>query len=190
MCFTNEGGRPQKLITVDRAQFKAAYATFLKALTDYSTDQRGDIGSWIRIAGLTALSRAIATAVTLPGTHDWVSQRDFDAAIDGIVKLGVEKLEPVRAASWRAWRRLKAAQAVQCWHWESKNVWTFEVQDERSVSAVLPGSALMRSDESFRYIGLKSWYLSAMPVLDTKQETALISGLSNSIGSQVQTVVS
>ena len=50
-------------------------------------------------------------------------------------------------------------------------------------------SMLMLSDESFRYIELRSWYTSAMPLLVTQYRAALISGIANSIGSQVESVV-
>ena len=47
-----------------------------------------------------------------------------------------------------------------------------------------------RSDESFRYISLREWYSSAMPLLQTPHRTALLSGLLHSVGSQVASVAS
>jgi len=47
-----------------------------------------------------------------------------------------------------------------------------------------------RSDESFRYISLREWYSSAMPLLQTPYRTAVLSGLLHSVGSQVASVAS
>lgn len=111
--------------------FALAFNRFLAGLTDYSTDQRGDVGSWIRVAGLLALGSSIAIASGQAEPLAWISQNSFELAIAGIVKLGMEKLEPVRAAAWRAWRMIRAVDAGNCWILEGNDVWGFDVRDER-----------------------------------------------------------
>ena len=121
----------QNLTPVDGAQFADSFEAFLEALNDYSTDQRGDIGSWVRGAGLAALGQAITVAAAQAKPLGLLSQQTFQAAIGGIVKLGVEKLEPVRMASWRAWRDMRAARVQEKWKWEGEAIWSFETKDAR-----------------------------------------------------------
>jgi hypothetical protein len=48
------------------------FAAFLKALDDYSTDNRGDVGSWVReaaIMGLDILTRSLVIHDTHPTHH-------------------------------------------------------------------------------------------------------------------------
>jgi hypothetical protein len=120
-----------RLIPVDAAQFHAAFNAFLGALTDYSTDQRGDVGSWIRCAGLIALGQAVSIAAAHKSGTELVTQEMFEQAVGGMIKLGVEKLEPVRASAWRGVRMLRDSQAVARWHWEGSGIWDFTAKDDR-----------------------------------------------------------
>ena len=116
---------------MNSAQFDQVFNAMLKSLGDYSTDQRGDVGSWIRVAGVDGLGQAIAVASQQPEPQELISTDKFQAAIGGIVKLGMEKLEPVRAASWRTWRLLHDVHAGSVWKWEGDEVWDFEAKDNR-----------------------------------------------------------
>jgi len=80
---------------------------------------------------INGLGQAIAIASRREDAQLLIPPEKFRAAIGGIVKLGMEKLEPVRAASWRAWRVLRDVQAGQVWDWELAQVWDFESKDER-----------------------------------------------------------
>jgi hypothetical protein len=75
----------------------------INALSDYSTDQRGDIGSWIRITGLSALSQ-ILTVMTI---YSQLDHEMVDSALGGIVKQGVEKLEPCRSQAYTTLAQLR-----------------------------------------------------------------------------------
>lgn len=116
---------------VNTDQFQAAFKAFLGALTDYSTDQRGDVGSWIRCASLLALGQAISIAAAQGNGTDLVTQDLFEAAVGGMAKLGAEKLEPVRASAWRAFSMLRESQAGARWKWEASGVWDFAAKDDR-----------------------------------------------------------
>ncbi len=118
-------------MVVNPEQLQASYNAFQNALFDYSTDQRGDVGSWIRVAGLLALGKAIAIAATQATPVDWLSQERFEQAVGGMIKLGMEKLEPVRAATWRSWRLMKSVKANEHWKWDGREVRDFDVPDER-----------------------------------------------------------
>jgi len=75
----------------------------ISALSDYSTDQRGDIGSWIRITGLAALSQMLS----VPTICCQLDQDMVDSAIGVIVKQGVEKLEPCRSQAYTTLSQLR-----------------------------------------------------------------------------------
>ena len=106
--------------------------SFLHALTDYSTDQRGDVGSWIRAAGLYALGQAVVVAVRRESlATDLIPQDAFEKVVGGIVKQGTEKLEPVRAAAWRSWNIMQSVQADHIWQWKGKTIWMFDVKGDR-----------------------------------------------------------
>lgn len=72
----------------------------LDGLTDYTSDERGDVGSWVRIACVKGLASFIRTLITeaaaLPSLSDYLPPRSFHDAIGGILKQGVERLDNVR----------------------------------------------------------------------------------------------
>jgi HEAT repeat protein len=93
-----------------------------KALDDYTTDQRGDVGSWIRIAALSALGRIIPLNTHPPSKSD---PHMLERVVGGAVRLAVEKLEPVRGEAARTLAALRAGQA----HWEGVDALAFESSD-------------------------------------------------------------
>lgn len=72
----------------------------LEGLTDYTTDERGDVGSWTRISCVLGLSVFIqilfAHAKSLPNFIEYFPPEKYHAAIGGILKQGVERLDNVR----------------------------------------------------------------------------------------------
>ena len=100
--------RPECGITdrlVASETFTAVARAFVDALSDYSTDQRGDIGSWIRIVALKALGKALS----LPQASATLSRSFVDEALGGIIKQSVEKLEKCRAEACKTLQRLRRA---------------------------------------------------------------------------------
>jgi hypothetical protein len=65
-------------------------------LEDYSTDQRGDVGSWIRITCAQSLPSIIRMGRRVEGRLDTAACLD---AVRGLLKLSIEKLETVRVAA-------------------------------------------------------------------------------------------
>jgi hypothetical protein len=90
----------------------------ISALSDYSTDQRGDIGSWIRITGLAALSQMLS----VPTIYSQLEQEMVDSAIGGIVKQGVEKLEPCRSQAYTTLSQLRRTGV----HWPGQEAMIFQ----------------------------------------------------------------
>ncbi|KAH9922790.1 ARM repeat-containing protein [Epithele typhae] len=74
----------------------------LNGLTDYYSDERGDVGSWARMAcvrALTAFARTLCPcAPALPLAAYFPPER-FHDALGGIIKQGVERLDNVRQAA-------------------------------------------------------------------------------------------
>ena len=72
----------------------------LDGLTDYTSDERGDVGSWVRIScvkGLTSFSQTLfSRASSLPDLAGYLPPEKFDDAIAGVLKQGVERLDNVR----------------------------------------------------------------------------------------------
>lgn len=74
----------------------------LDGLTDYTSDERGDVGSWARVACVRGLTRAVRTlftqAIALPNRalETYLAPETFHDAIAGILKQGVERLDNVR----------------------------------------------------------------------------------------------
>lgn len=81
--------------TVPSETFASVVQIHLESLDDYSTDQRGDVGSWIRTAAITGLAD--------------LSERgpvNLLEVVNGILKQGVEKLDNVREIAGRALRKI------------------------------------------------------------------------------------
>ena len=72
----------------------------LDGLTDYTSDERGDVGSWARMScvkGLTAFTKILFPASpTLSSLADYLPPTRYHDAIGGILKQGVERLDNVR----------------------------------------------------------------------------------------------
>ena len=72
----------------------------LDGLTDYTSDQRGDVGSWARISCVKGLTSFIQTlfshANALPDFAAYLPPEKVHDAIAGILKQGVERLDNVR----------------------------------------------------------------------------------------------
>jgi hypothetical protein len=73
-----------------------AFSAFLGGLDDYTTDQRGDVGSWVRSACMTALGDVIDHIVCLPPTEGWIPDETLDTVVGGLLKQSVERIDSVR----------------------------------------------------------------------------------------------
>ncbi|THV05301.1 ARM repeat-containing protein [Dendrothele bispora CBS 962.96] len=76
------------------------FDALLDGLSDYTIDERGDVGSWIRIAciqGLTSfIETMIGNAANLSNFEQYLPSERYHEAIKGILKQGVERLDNVR----------------------------------------------------------------------------------------------
>lgn len=82
----------------------------LDGLTDYTSDERGDVGSWVRIAcikSLTVFTEILFPASpTLNSLAEYLPPAKYHDAIGGILKQGVERLDNVRQLAGECFMRL------------------------------------------------------------------------------------
>ena len=74
--------------------------SLLAGLKDYTSDERGDVGSWIRVAcvrGLASIAEAlICNASAIPDFAGYLPVAKYHELVAGILKQGVERLDNVR----------------------------------------------------------------------------------------------
>ncbi|OCF59625.1 cofactor D [Kwoniella mangroviensis CBS 10435] len=153
--------------TVTPTQLTSILQSFLQGLGDYTTDQRGDVGSWVRVQSLISIGNVLST---LDSQLNLVSEKAFDDLIGGIIKQGVEKLESVRGEAARTLAKLREAG----WEWEGMGGMKVDLRQ--------------LDNDGFRYVNQKEWFASSMSILVAKYRKQLIAGLVLTVGSQVITL--
>ncbi|XP_057830679.2 tubulin-folding cofactor D isoform X2 [Cryptomeria japonica] len=163
-----------------------------KALNDYSVDNRGDVGSWVREAAMEALERCtyilcrnftiidgneIKTMQTCTVDEDSITVRHeknalFDAnlagrLIGGIVKQAVEKIDKVRDIAGRTLQRILY----------NKNIFVPSIPHRHELEAIVP------RDMSFNWVVPSSSFQCLVHLLQLSEyRVAFLSGLVISIG--------
>ena len=82
----------------------AALAAMLRGFSAYSTDQRGDVGSWIRVACIEGVQLVLPHLAR--HSPQSLEQDVLDQAISALMKQGVERLDNVREKAGEALRSL------------------------------------------------------------------------------------
>ncbi len=76
------------------------YSALISGLEDYTTDERGDVGSWVRIASIQGLTYVSVTLLSLAKSEttyiEYIPANLYQEAIAGILKQGVGRLDNVR----------------------------------------------------------------------------------------------
>lgn len=84
--------------------------SLLAGLQDYTTDERGDVGSWVRVAcvkGLESFAETlILNAALLPDFQAYLPAAKYHELVGGILKQGVERLDNVRQQAGAQFIRL------------------------------------------------------------------------------------
>ena len=84
--------------------------SLLAGLDDYTTDERGDVGSWVRIAcvkGLASFAEILMlNAALLPDFKLDLPAEKYHELLGGILKQGVERLDNVRQQAGEQFIRL------------------------------------------------------------------------------------
>lgn len=85
-------------------------AALYSGMDDYSTDQRGDVGSWIRVS----CCRGIASLTEI---NRGCFEKTSELATSRLLKLAVEKLEVVRHAALSTLRALVSSLEINSRPW-------------------------------------------------------------------------
>jgi hypothetical protein len=119
---------------------RSLFCALLGGLNDYTVDERGDVGSWIRIAciqGLRSFAESLfGHASSIPDFEEYLPPDLYHEAIGAILKQGVERLDGVRQ---------KAGENFICLLLISPPAQLWRIQDEGLIkstfltSVVFPG---------------------------------------------------
>lgn len=97
----------------DPSLFQRVTAVYLKGLDDYSVDERGDVGSWIRIACIRAISQTLDILLEISSIlkrysplESWLPRSTHRKLIGGILQQGVGRLDNVRREAGESFMRL------------------------------------------------------------------------------------
>lgn len=86
------------------------HSALLHGLEDYSVDERGDVGSWIRLACIQGLTRfaelLIPKAASIPDFGLYFPPARYQQTVAGILKQGVERFDNVRLEAGECFMRL------------------------------------------------------------------------------------
>ncbi|KAF8133796.1 TBCD protein [Boletus edulis] len=111
------------------SQVCAVFDALDNGLDDYTTDERGDVGSWIRIACIRGLSSVIEDLFRisghLPDFPSFLPPHRYHAAIGRILRQGVERLDNVRQISGECFLRIVQLPLPVTEHagrWRVKNI--------------------------------------------------------------------
>lgn len=76
---------------------------FLNGLDDYTVDERGDVGSWVRIACIKGLSESVqlVARANINSPDNWLPHEIYQDIWAGILKQGAERLDNVRVEAGR-----------------------------------------------------------------------------------------
>ncbi|GAA5998840.1 Cin1p [Rhodotorula paludigena] len=88
----------------------SALSALTLGFSDYTTDQRGDVGSWVRSATVIAWATLLPMLLP-PGAGELAKQKLVDGVVASIIKQAIEKLDGVREAAGSALMKL--------WEWQS-----------------------------------------------------------------------
>lgn len=91
------------LLLAAPATLSSALTSLTQGFTDYTTDQRGDVGSWVRLACISSLKTVLPLLARSP--PQLLEQEWVDQAVGALLKQAMERLDTLRE---------KAGEALRC----------------------------------------------------------------------------
>ncbi|KAI0251997.1 TBCD protein [Lactifluus subvellereus] len=174
---------PSRRLSLDHAI--GMYSALISGLEDYTTDERGDIGSWARIASIQGLTSVSLTLLTLAKSDitciEYIPANLYQEAIAGILKQGVERLDNVRQQAGGCIVRLLACPLPSL---NDPNPWKFH--GEQLFKELLLSNAAEEDAASSHSWQDSSWiFPKAMHFLEVPEyRPAVLAGLLISIASK------
>lgn len=90
-------------IVVAYDDFQLVLGTLETCFTDYSTDQRGDVGSWVRTAAMELINFLLPLTSKLDAENDqlapYLNISSVTSIIAALLKQSVERIDKVRASA-------------------------------------------------------------------------------------------
>jgi tubulin-specific chaperone D len=86
----------QIFLVIDKEFFELVMKSLIDGLDDYTVDERGDVGSWVRISSIKALGDITPLIIRSP-LNGWVTRDLYGQIWAGLLKQGAERLDNVRA---------------------------------------------------------------------------------------------
>ncbi|KAJ4482161.1 tubulin folding cofactor D C terminal-domain-containing protein [Lentinula aciculospora] len=103
-------GTAYRILVLTVEDVSSIFDALFDGLNDYSVDERGDVGSWIRIACVNALGNIaellVVNARQIADFESYLPSSRYHECIRGILKQGVERLDNVRQESGRTFLKL------------------------------------------------------------------------------------
>lgn len=100
---------PSNVATLGQETILSAFDVIVAGFKDYTRDQRGDVGSWVRLASIGAVGACIPA---LGGRL--LDQKRLDQTVAALLKMGVERLDGVREAAGKTLEELVKKQTETC----------------------------------------------------------------------------
>ncbi|CAG8507035.1 2498_t:CDS:10, partial [Acaulospora morrowiae] len=133
--ITRNLGESFKTICTE-AIFEEMLNAFFTGLEDYSTDSRGDIGSWVREASMNGLSVFCPLIRQLdrsdPNKKQWWSDELSKKVFCKLLKQSVERIDKIRCCAGRVLIELLYAKSAS-----NGDDWLFNVPDREVLQAIL-----------------------------------------------------
>ena len=155
----------------------------MQAMDDYTIDNRGDVGSWVRQVAMEALERSVIAACALssqeggnfsPGSvQDTIETR----ALRVLVKQSFEKIDRIRhAACLHCWRMLKdgrVRERIESWQALDNVFRRFDDVESNTQLDTFGDALAILSLEGYRYSAMQGIVLSAGGLGDLVSQNAV-----------------
>lgn len=156
----------------------------IDGLNDYTTDERGDVGSWIRIACIRGLCTACMLTITnarhIPDFEAYLPPSKYHKAVSSILKQGVERLDHVRHEAGEAFGKLSHLSPPEV---QEPGRWTVYQLD-------LIKEVFVREDEATSWIDGAWLFPKALQLLEISHyRQDILRGLVQSLGSKTDSTV-
>ncbi|MBW0479625.1 hypothetical protein O181_019340 [Austropuccinia psidii MF-1] len=91
-------------------QFLRLMTALVEGLANYTTDQRGDVGSWVRTSSLTGLAELLEyCAQSSSRVHNYLDQTLLQSIIASVLKQTLDSIDSVRELAWKIMSRIVMA---------------------------------------------------------------------------------
>lgn len=107
------------LSVIDSSVARSIQSVLLLGLEDYTTDQRGDVGSWVRLSCISGLRSLVNVFSSLGNDlllEEWLPIAALIEIVGGLIKQMVERIDNVREeAGKNLLETCKAVEKVDLW---------------------------------------------------------------------------